>query len=138
MSIKNLFTENDKPYQNLNINEISCNNLSSSFSYILQDYQVSDVINTLTPATFVEFTNFDEIPGTLSVSITFNYSKIENKNCLIFVQMDNLASGDNARCVAQVQNILSGSCVIRFQNFTANSNSAGTLAFMVFVITPKE
>ncbi len=140
MSIKNLLTENQKNYLDLNVDTLNTNTINSEnlylpFSYIDQSYVSNPTITTTTPLTFVNFTLFPNVPANSFFDISFVYDQISDQNCCIFVQMNNLSNDENSKCVLQVHEIFEGNCSLRFRNYTAALDTSTHVSFMVLILT---
>ncbi len=140
MSIKNLLTENQKKYLDLNIDTLNTNTINSEnlylqFSTIIQDYLLNPIITSITTISFVVLNNFPSIPANSFQDITFNLIDIREQISNIFVKMNNLSNDENSKCVIQVQSIISGSCQLRIRNLTNSIANINNLSFMILILS---
>lgn len=129
MSIKNLFTDNLKSYQNLNVNSLraagplTANRLRlEAKSYQIDDFPNQDIIQINESAAWLRIFQVPQINvnGSVSVTVTSGNIAITDLVFLTNYTLDN----DNARKVSvSVDDISTGSFKITWRN---NSNQAST------------
>ena len=136
MSIANLFTDQTKTYQNVNVESISLqepiNKSRGSFSGAY-----SSTITTTGAMGVVRFTsNFPEVqpPNSFIGFTMMNENITEDSIICLTIELDGTFS--NSILVIGLQNVDDGECAIYVANFTTSAYTPATFKFHYIIFNP--